>query len=1314
MKRQRILLVALALLLAVLAWQSGEPRRPVSRAGLVEDTGVRVAGGGSPEPGGQDGTGASPVTRRPVFAGAEEDAGQNRYAGADVLEASVSEPDGTGVSRRERLLRNPGGKYPLLRVEEQWQRTPSGQDVLRRQKIMAADHVIVQLHDGDDPAVLQQSLGRQGFSLQALTGVPRGYRVVAAPAMLGTVPALLAALSANPGVAVSEPDYVYFLDETRPDDPRYASLWGMEKIGMPLVWDATKGTGAVVVAVFDTGMDLTHPDLAANRWINSGEIADNGIDDDGNGYPDDIYGWDFYSKTNDPSDISGHGTHVAGTIGAVGHNGIGVAGVAWKVRILPVKFFGMNSYGQLEGFASDAMEGMYYVIAQSSKGVPVRVTNHSWGGPGESQLLRDAFRIAEQYGILHVAAAGNGGVLDNDAEPHFPSSFDLSNMVAVANTTSSDGLSAGSHYGTTTVDLGAPGEGIWSCLMRGDYGVKTGTSMASPHVVGVAALLFDLFPELTWPQVRDLIFSGVAPLPALSGRCTTGGRLSASGTFARIAPQITHGPLQNTALVGVDITVAAEILPGGPFVASALLQWNTTGSTYGFTTQVMQNVEGNRFEAILPGQAMGTTIHYRIRVESTAGIVSVHPLGDPMTLHRFSITHPVSLRVYGYPSPIGVVEPGYGESIVPWGSSVVAVAPAVTDPQNGRRWRCDGWYGSGSVPFSGITNRVHVEMRDPSYLMWRWKAQTSRVQVSDPPGVLAVEHWADADTTVGTVEAPATAMVGPVVYAFIGWSIDGVRFPDNSAEAVNPAFPLPADAPRMAVARYIPALHDKDSDGLPDWWEWFHFNHLSTRRMDDPDGDGFSNAAELDDHSSPANSRSVPEGPAILHDPLPVVVGTPAPWRIEATVTDRVAVAVAVLRWQRNGGAWNEVRMTADGDRRAAMISAPAMVGDDIAYQIVAEDVLRYTTVTPVYAFQVRYPVLLHAPGEATLSVNAGDTTPLRVQVTNAGNADLVWETVSGLDEPVSADPGGWTQGGTNSLWHVSTRESYSAPYSWFCGDAGGGAYNHSMDASLYTPPITLGGAPRLRFRHWPEMEYDGSDGFEDYYWDGAVVEISRDGVHYENLDPVGGYPYRITPNTNSPFAAHRPCFGGVTGGWQAVEFDLAAYAGETVQVRFRFGTDRYVEERGWFIDDIMVTWGAAWLEAPAGGTVAGGASAVVELRLNALELTPGTYRGAWTARSNAPGSPSFAVPVTLQVNAPPPEASMRLNAEDAAGFVLTWMSQTGRTYHLSSSTGLSAGAIWRGVPRFTNLAGRAGSMSYTGRLEAVPFKYYRIQEQIP
>jgi hypothetical protein len=511
------------------------------------------------------------------------------------------------------------------------------------------------------------------------------------------------------------------------------------------------------------------------------------------------------------------------------------------------------------------------------------------------------------------------------------------------------------------------------------------------------------------------------------------------------------------------------------------------------------------------------------------------------------------------------------------------------------------------------------------------------------------------------------------------------------------------------VARYLPASQDSDADGLPDWWEFFHFNHLSHDGGADPDGDGVANAAEFADRADPTDALSMPDGPVILHEPLPGTAGSPSPWRIEATITDRVGIAIAILHWQRNAGAWSERRMALDDGCYVTSIPVPDAPGDAFAYRIEAVDSAGNASVSPTFSFTVRYPLLSYAPGSATLASGMGGTTMLRVTVTNAGNADLVWQTANTRHDSVEADPAGWTHGGLSNQWHVSTQESYSGSYSWFCGSAQGGGYNNLMDASLYTPPVPLGGGARLRFMHWAEMEYDGRPGFLDYYWDGAVVEISRNGgVSFESIEPVGGYPYRITPNDESPFAYHRPCLGGVTGGWEAVEFDLAAYAGETVQVRFRFGTDGYVTSRGWFVDDITFSWGSPWLVAPAGGRVAAGTSAVVDLRLDAGLLAPGTYRGGWTAVCNAPGNAWFGVPVTLQVTA---ETTMRLATEEAGQFVLTWPSQTGRTYHLSSGTGL---VEWTGVPGFTNMPGQAGFMSYTGTIEILPKKFYRILETEP
>lgn len=1240
-----------------------------------------------------------------------------RPSGAASPATPATVPVAAGETYVREYLSEFTGKFGLLRIEERWRRQagPAADDQLLARSTMAADHVMVQLREGRTQADLEKVLRGHGLRLRSVLAFPRGFLVAVDEADAGTVPELVRLLSDEPSVGIAEPDYAYTISETRPNDPRYGSLWGMEKIGMPRVWDSTVGTGGVVVAVFDTGMDLTHPDLAANLWINPGEIDGNGIDDDGNSYIDDISGWDFYDNNNDPSDVQQHGTHVAGTVGAVGNNGIGVAGVGWDIRLLPIKFFGYNSSGQLEGYTSDAVSGMYYVIDLARRGVPVRVTNHSWGGTSESTLLKDVFRIAGNYGIVHVAAAGNGtgAERDNDLYPHYPASFDLSNMVAVANTTASDGLSSSSYFGATSVDLGAPGEGILSTVPWGGYGTKFGTSMASPHVAGALALLFDLFPDMSWQEACALLFDGVDPLASLSGLCTTGGRLNVYRMLSQVQPQIQHEPLTNSDKENMAVTVEAWLRPGVSFVDTNQVHvlWNTTGSTNAFTTNLMTHAGGNRFETSLPGKPQGTTIYYLIRVESVEGYVSTHPAAAPAVLHRFDITFPVALYVYGLPGEYGAVSPPYGAGSAAWGSVVEATAPAFTEPADGRRWRCSGWDGAGSVPFSGSTNRMSFVISTVSYLVWQWREQMALTQVSDPAGVVDSVSWGDKGRAVATLTAPATAMIGGVSYAFTGWEIDGKRFPDDTGPALNPAGPLANAVPQTAVAHYLPASQDSDGDGLPDWWELFYFNHLFYDGNDDPDGDGFTNQEEFADGSDPTDALSVPEGPVILHETLPETVDTMSPWQIEATITDRAGVAIAVLYWRRNAGAWNERRMTLeDGSRYAASIPAPDAPDDVFAYRIEAVDNAGNASVSPTFAFTVRYPLLAYAPGTASLATGMGGSTVLRVSVTNAGNADLLWQTTNAWHEPVAADPAGWTHGGPSSQWHISTRESYSSPYAWFCGDEQGGSYNNSMDASLYTPPVFLGGSAMLRFMHWAEMEYDGRPGFANYYWDGAVVEISRDGgSSYESVEPVGGYPYMITPNDASPFAYHRPCLGGMTGGWEAVEFDLAAYAGETVQVRFRFGTDGYVTSRGWFVDDITFVWDAPWLVAPGDGSVPAGASAVVELRLEAGSLAPGTYRGGWTATCNVPGTTRFEVPITFHVAA---KTTMRLdNSQDTGQFVLTWASQPGRTYHLSSGTGLTD---WAGVPGFTDMPGLAGSMSYTGTIEALPKKFYRILETEP
>ncbi|HEX7503377.1 MAG TPA: S8 family serine peptidase [Acidobacteriota bacterium] len=282
-----------------------------------------------------------------------------------------------------------------------------------------------------------------------------------------STPELLAALRANPAVEAASPNYRRHLLR-QPDDPKFAQLWGMSKIAAPQAWELSVGSPGVVVAVLDTGVDYRHEDLAANMWRNPGEIPGNHIDDDGNGFVDDVYGYDFAADRfgngdSDPMDIDSHGTHVAGTIGAVGNNGIGVCGVSWQVRLMALKAFRPD----MHIYDSDSIEAIDYAVMMKSEfGVNLVAINASFGGGGEDQLQKDAIAAAGDQGIAFVCAAGNDGA-DSDATPFFPAGYDLPSIVAVAATDADDQLASFSNYGANSVDLAAPGVGILSTVPPG-------------------------------------------------------------------------------------------------------------------------------------------------------------------------------------------------------------------------------------------------------------------------------------------------------------------------------------------------------------------------------------------------------------------------------------------------------------------------------------------------------------------------------------------------------------------------------------------------------------------------------------------------------------------------------------------------------------------------------------------------------------------------------------------------------------------------------------------------------------------------------
>ena len=409
---------------------------------------------------------------------------------SSLTSADTFVPDQLLVKVRPSLSQSPGATPAAL----------AGFEVLRRFVI---------------PAQMSAASGGALYLVQTATGT--------------TVPQAVEALSKNPEVEYAEPNWRINADDRIPNDLD-DRMWGLKNHGQtngtsgcdiaaPHAWARQTGrsvtSGGPLVAVIDTGIDYTHPDLAANMWTNPREIPGNGIDDDGNGFTDDVHGADFLVHSGDPRDttMDGHGTHVAGTIGAVGNNGQGVTGVAWNTSLMALRI--LHDYG---GSVDGAIEAILYADHMGA-----RVVNNSWGINKYSQALYDTLKASP---ALHVCAAGNSH-RDIDSQPHYPAAFDLPNVLTVAASDDDDALVKSSNHGATSVDLSAPGLDIYSTLPNGQYGFKTGTSMAAPHVTGIAALLLAENPELTTPQLKARILETVTPSPALRGKTVTGGRVDA-------------------------------------------------------------------------------------------------------------------------------------------------------------------------------------------------------------------------------------------------------------------------------------------------------------------------------------------------------------------------------------------------------------------------------------------------------------------------------------------------------------------------------------------------------------------------------------------------------------------------------------------------------------------------------------------------------------------------------------------------------------------------------------------------------------------
>jgi len=383
--------------------------------------------------------------------------------------------------------------------------------------------VLVKFKDGTPGAKiasLNHAIG--GQVLGTFPGDPGLYQVKV-PEALGAGSAV-SFYNNDDAVEYAELNIVYYTSAV-PNDTRYSQQYALARIQAPVAWDYHVGDYSVVLADTDTGMDLTHPDLAQNLWYNPFEVCGDGLDNDGNGYVDDCYGWNFFNNNNNPSDTNGHGTHTAGTMAAVGNNGLGVAGVMWYAQIMPLKIGPGPTISSTAG-----INAIDYAWRNGAWAI-----NASWGGLGFSQSLKNAVDRAGAVGVMVVAAAGNSGT-NNDTRPYYPASYNSPNVIAVAATTSADARWTSSNYGANSVHLGAPGTGVLSTYRAGTYASLSGTSMAAPHVTAAVGLIWNYNWALTYLDVKSIIMSTVDPLPTLQGRTQTGGRLNLGRALQNTPP----------------------------------------------------------------------------------------------------------------------------------------------------------------------------------------------------------------------------------------------------------------------------------------------------------------------------------------------------------------------------------------------------------------------------------------------------------------------------------------------------------------------------------------------------------------------------------------------------------------------------------------------------------------------------------------------------------------------------------------------------------------------------------------------------------
>jgi subtilisin family serine protease len=672
-------------------------------------------------------------------------------------------------------------------------------------------------------------------------------------------------------------------------------------------------------------------------------------------------------------------------------------------------------------------------------------------------------------------------------------------------------------------------------------------------------------------------------------------------------PILIHNPLTNQTFLAsaptpVDFQIQAlDLLTNNE--ARVFWTTGTDASATGTWTLASAHWTSNAsYRAMIPAQLRPMNVWYYVHVQSTQTNLFA-PLSAPETAYHFYTDLPVSFTVSGIPADFGTVSPEYGINIRVSGVPFEATAMEPYNWRDGIRWAVSGWEGTGDVPASGQSNRVWLTLYQDSTLSWNWGIQyalTNVTHLMDSNTFFEPDiTWHTPNTITATEPALEIGWIGTTPYAFCGWSLDGIRRPDATSTASNPLTDIVMNKPHSAQADYLPFWEDSNGNNLSDWFELRYFGSISNNILatDDLDGDLWTNLAESLDNTDPRNPTSVPTVPIITVYPLDQIQSVRSPWTVTAKVTDNFTVEEVYLVWREKNEVneqWTPMSWVSN-DVYTAQLAPPNWGAQRVYYRVVACDLLGYymggefDAVSPTYQVLGDYdfPWATFMSEVSELYSLSEVPTNIAFTVGNRAGPDLVWTArVASATAPFAATNSAWGHGGDNDVWCTTLHRTWNNEAVWYCGDPAIWSYPSNCHAWLDTPAFRVEADGGLLFRQWLKFEYDPSI-TDNHCWDGAVLSVSVDsGLSFTPIEPVGGYPNRIVDNVDSPFEPDRPCLYGQGESWQTRLIDLRAYAGQTVIVRFEFGSDSFSTDEGWYIAGVTPfgfgSSSAPWIQPPS------------------------------------------------------------------------------------------------------------------------------------